>query len=107
MNKKVFRSQVLLTGLENTLQMAQAVPNSMKMCSAKEWVTIKDRHDPRVAGDIDGKSTLRTTIHALGTGLRIIEELKGDRVLDEWLQDYWVGELGQVPKTDAMIFGPG
>merc|ERR1712014_264448 len=97
------RQQVIITGLENWMQMIGAIPNCMKMCAAKEWATIKDRHDPRIADNVDGKSTLRTTLHVLASGLRLLEEMKADEVVDEWIKDYYAGELGYAPKSDAII----
>jgi len=96
---------VIITGLQNTLLMGLAVPNSLKMCPNREFATIKDRHDPRIASNVDGKSTLRTTIHVLTNGVRLVEELKADEVLERWIKDVYVGEWQQVAKTDEMIVG--
>jgi len=102
--KDVLEAQILLTSMENMEFMVRSVPNSLRMCPKKEWATIKDRHDPRIAGNVDGKSTLRTTLHALNNGIRIMEEMKADEVLEKWVQDYYVGRLGQQPKAEAVIF---
>jgi len=96
---------VLLTALGNIMFMTAAVPNCFKMCGAAEWPTIKDRHDPRVAGDIDGKSTLRTTLHVLNAGLRVLEELRADEVLQAWIDEVWVGHFKLEPKPASVIFG--
>merc|ERR1719401_1132207 len=98
LSKRQFKHQAIITGLENFLQMVGAVPNCMRQCAAKEWATIEDRHDPRIADNVDNKSTLRTTLHVLGTGLRLMEELEADEVVDEWIKDYYAGELGCAPK---------
>lgn len=105
LDKEVVRKQILLTSLGNTMFMVKAVPNCFKMVSQKDFATIKDRHDPRIADNIFGKSTLRTTLHVLNNGLRVIEELKGDKVLQEWIQEVFQGQFQQTPKTDAMING--
>jgi len=57
------------------------------MCPLKEWATIKDRHDPRIANDIDNKSTLRSCVHVLGMGCCVIEELNGPEVLAEFVEE--------------------
>lgn len=101
----VLRAQVLLTSLENMQFMVLAVPNCFKMCPAKEWPSIKDRHDPRIAGNIDGKSTLRTTLHCLLNGIRILEEMGADEVLQSWINDTYVEDWQEMPKTDAIIWG--
>merc|ERR1712187_445754 len=62
--------QIKVTALQNTMIMIAAVPNSLKQCGPKEWATIKDRHDPRIADNIDDKSTLRSCIHVLGITMR-------------------------------------
>uniref|UniRef100_A0A7S1S643 CHK kinase-like domain-containing protein n=1 Tax=Alexandrium catenella TaxID=2925 RepID=A0A7S1S643_ALECA len=105
LDKGLLRMQVLLTSLENMQFMVLAVPNCFKMCPTKEWATIRDRHDPRIAGNIDGKSTLRTTLHCLLNGLRILEEVKSDDILSSWIQKVYVGEWGEQPKPDAIIWG--
>jgi len=39
------------------------------------------------------------------TILRIIEEMGGDEVLQEWISTVYVKEFGQSPKTEGMING--
>jgi len=81
LDPNIVRQHIFLTALANTNQMSQAIPNCFKMCPPKEWETIKDRHDPRVAGNIDGKSTLRSTLRQTDNGVRLITEMKADEVL--------------------------
>jgi len=105
LDRKHFERTVLITSLGNASFMAAAVPNCYKMCPMEEFATITSRKDPRIAGNIDGKSTLRTTIHVLGCAIRAMEELGSDKVLQEFIQKVYVGEWKQRAKTDAMIFG--
>jgi len=100
-----FEMMVLLTVIENTNFMVLAVPNCFKMCQMKEFATIEDRHDPRIAENIHGKSTLRTTIHVLNNGVRAIEELKVDEVMQRFIQEIWVKKWGNAPKSEAVIYG--
>jgi hypothetical protein len=102
-DKEMLRRGMLLTAMQNTYFMVISVPGCLKMCKAKEWATIKDRHDPRISGNVDGKSTLRTSIHVLGSGIRVIEELEGDKVLEDWIQQTYVGNWGKVAKSDEII----
>lgn len=102
---EVFKAQVLMTSLGNMMFMVRAVPDCMKMCPTKEWATIEDRHDPRIAGNINGKSTLRTTLHVLNNGIRALEELGSDKVLQNWIQDVYVKAWGKTPKSDEVIYG--
>jgi len=97
---------MFLTALDNLSFMVAAVPNCIKQCPVKEWATIEDRHDPRVAGDIGGKSTLRTTLRVMDNGLRMIEELHADEELNMWEREVWIGEFNQAAKTSVMINGP-
>mmetsp|Transcript_24299 Transcript_24299/g.36852 ORF Transcript_24299/g.36852 Transcript_24299/m.36852 type:complete len:81 (+) Transcript_24299:1-243(+) len=75
------------------------------MCPKKEWETIKDRQDPRVANNINGKSTLRTTLQVLTNCIRVLEEMGSDEVLATWIKDIWVGKFGKTPKSRVAIFG--
>jgi len=97
------RMMVIITALQNTSMMVAAVPNTLKMCPAKEWATIKDRHDPRVASNVDGKSTLRSCVHVLNSTTRIFEELSGGAVLEQWVQEVYVGQWGKAAKSEAVI----
>mmetsp|Transcript_6958 Transcript_6958/g.19663 ORF Transcript_6958/g.19663 Transcript_6958/m.19663 type:complete len:657 (+) Transcript_6958:66-2036(+) len=102
---EIFRDHVILSTFGNVSFMVRAVPDCMKMCPAKEWATIQDRHDPRIAGNINGKSTLRTTLHVLNNGLRVLEEMGSDKVLDKFIQEVYVGKWGLTPKSRKVIFG--
>lgn len=104
LDREVLFTHLILTCIENSYYMVQAVPNCFLMCPEKEWQTITDRHDPRISGNIDGKSTLRTTLHVLNNGIRVIEEMQADGVLDKWIQDVWVAELRKTAKTREMIY---
>jgi len=95
-----------ITALQNCMIMVSAIPNSLKMCPAKEFLTIRDRHDPRIADNVDNKSTLRSCLHVLNMTVRMLEELRCDEALEGWVRDVWVGELGQAPKTEAEINDP-
>jgi len=79
----VLKRGIIITALQNMMWMIEAIPNCLRMCSADEWATIKDRHDPRIAGDIDGKSTLRTTLKVLENGVRIMEEMGGAKIVQD------------------------
>lgn len=100
----VLKMGVIITALENMQFMAASVPNSLRQCPKKEFATIRDRHDPRIADDVGGKSTLRTTLHCLLNGLRVLQEMHADKVLESWIQDVYVGSFKQTAKTDDMIF---
>eukprot|EP00933_Yihiella_yeosuensis_P019283 TRINITY_DN15644_c0_g1_i1.p1 TRINITY_DN15644_c0_g1~~TRINITY_DN15644_c0_g1_i1.p1 ORF type:complete len:620 (-),score=124.09 TRINITY_DN15644_c0_g1_i1:65-1924(-) len=104
LDSDVMMMMVKLTCLSNLFFMVSAVPDCLRQCPLKEWTTIKDRHDPRIAENVGGKSTLRTTLRVMDNGLRMIEELGADKVLERWISEVWVGEMGQTAKTDAMIF---
>eukprot|EP00971_Amphidinium_carterae_P091936 1820131-Amphidinium_carterae.1 len=45
--------------LNQAIGLLGAVPQIYRMCPKKEWPTIKDRKDPRISKNIDGKNTLR------------------------------------------------
>lgn len=104
LDRELCRITVLVTALQNCMIMVAALPNALKQCPTKEWTTIKDRHDPRIADNVDNKSTLRTNIHVLNVTVRVLEEMEADKVMDEWIRDVWVGKYGQVEKTENMIY---
>eukprot|EP00413_Alexandrium_margalefii_P009225 CAMPEP_0204533570 /NCGR_PEP_ID=MMETSP0661-20131031/12360_1 /ASSEMBLY_ACC=CAM_ASM_000606 /TAXON_ID=109239 /ORGANISM="Alexandrium margalefi, Strain AMGDE01CS-322" /LENGTH=640 /DNA_ID=CAMNT_0051539927 /DNA_START=66 /DNA_END=1988 /DNA_ORIENTATION=- len=105
LDKKKLEQMVILTAMEQMHGLIAAVPQIYKMCPKKEWPTIKDRYDSRIAENIDGKSTIRLYLHVMNSIMRIIEEMKGDKVLDAWIKDVYEGEFKQAPKTEAMIYG--
>jgi len=105
LDKKKLEQMVVMTAMEQLHGLIAAVPQIYKMCPKKEWATIKDRYDSRIGENIDGKSTIRLYLHVINTITRIIEEMKGDKVLDTWIRDVYEGEYKSTPKTEAMIFG--
>lgn len=100
------RKMLLISAIQNCMFMITAIPNTLRQCPAKEWVAIKDRHHPKIADNLGGKSTLRTTLSALENQLRIIEELDGDKLLDDWIKEVYTTEWECTPKTGSMINDP-
>jgi hypothetical protein len=80
------------------------IPNLLEMCPARDLRTVKDFHDPRVADNVDGKSTLRASIGQMLTGVRMIQEMDGEAVLQAWVKNVYEGQFGQHPKSDGMIW---
>lgn len=105
LDKQRFKTQVLLASLGNTMFMVRAVPDCFKMCDRKQWPTIMERSDPRVADNINGKSTLRTTLQVMTNGLRVLQELESDLILEEWIQSVYVGQWGKPEKPRSVILG--
>jgi len=103
LDKETMTMMTIITAMEQMVGLMAAVPQIYRMCPKKEWPTIKDRYDSRISENIDGKSTLRLYLHVQCTIIRIIEEMKGDEVLQKWIQDVYVEQFNQKPKTDAMI----
>eukprot|EP00930_Biecheleria_cincta_P017401 TRINITY_DN1384_c0_g1_i1.p1 TRINITY_DN1384_c0_g1~~TRINITY_DN1384_c0_g1_i1.p1 ORF type:complete len:866 (+),score=156.45 TRINITY_DN1384_c0_g1_i1:333-2600(+) len=103
-SRELLEKHVKLTCLGNLMTMVSAVPNCLQQIQEKEWESIRDKFDPRITSNLGGKSTLRTTLRAMDNGLRFIEELGVDKLLESWIQEVWVGELGQKAKTDEAIF---
>jgi len=100
-----FKMSFYITMLQNFLMMVGAIPNSLRMCKAEEFKTITDFSDPRIASDVDGKSTLRTTVNVLYNGVRMIGEMDATKYLDRWVQEVYVGKLGKTEKSDAEVLG--
>lgn len=105
LDKEVLTMMILLTALGNVNFMVAAVPNCYTMCSMEEFASITDRNDPRVAENVFGKSTLRTTLHVMDHGIRVIEELGADGVLESFIRNIFQGSWGMEPKSDGVVFG--
>jgi len=99
LDKEVLRMQFILTGLQQMFGLVAAVPQIYKMCSKKEWPSIKDRFDPRIGENIHGKSTLRLYLQVMRTIVLILEEWKADQVVDEFEEK--VTKLLGTSKKDA------
>merc|ERR1719450_2004801 len=94
---------IVLSGIAQMTGLIAAVPQILKMCPKKHWADIKDRYDPRIALNVDDKSTLRTYLHCMNNIIRLIEEKNADEVLESFVKDIFVGRMKQTAKTDAMI----
>lgn len=75
------------------------------MCPKKNWADIQDRYDPRIGLNVDDKSTLRTYLHCMNSIVRIIEEMRGTEILEEFVQDVYAEKFKQAPKSEAIIYG--
>lgn len=99
------RKMIIISGINQMPGLVAAVPQIIKMCPKKHWPEIKDRYDPRISLNVDGKSTLRTYLHCMNNVVRVIEEMNGAEILQWFVSDVYVGRLKQTPKSDALIYG--
>jgi len=106
LNAGVVKTMIMITALQNCMIMISAIPNSLKMCPAREFRTIKDRHDPRIAGNIDNKSTLRSCLHVLDNTVRVMEEMDGARALHQWISKTYLNDwfIPTTPKSQDVIY---
>merc|ERR1712048_660244 len=49
------RPMVIISAIQQMAGLVSAVPQIMRMCPAKEWSSIQDRYDPRIAVNVDDK----------------------------------------------------
>eukprot|EP00933_Yihiella_yeosuensis_P075883 TRINITY_DN8543_c0_g1_i1.p1 TRINITY_DN8543_c0_g1~~TRINITY_DN8543_c0_g1_i1.p1 ORF type:complete len:626 (+),score=125.16 TRINITY_DN8543_c0_g1_i1:98-1975(+) len=84
LDREVLRMQFILTALQQMFGLLSAVPQIFRMCSKKEWPSIKDRYDPRIGENIHGKSTLRLYLQVMRTICHIVEEWKADQVVESF-----------------------
>jgi len=84
LDKEVLRMQFILTALTQMFGLIAAVGQIYKMCPKKEWPSIRDRYDPRVAENIHGKSTLRLYLQVMRTICLIVEEWNADQVVNDF-----------------------
>lgn len=97
------KSMVLITAMEQMLGLIAAVPQILKMCSKKEWQTIRSRYDSRISSNVDEKSTLRLYLHCMSSIMGILAEMRAGEVLSQWVRNTYCESMGHSPKTAAMI----
>lgn len=102
---KLLQKMVIISGLQQMSGLVSAVPQINKMCPKKNWADIQDRYDPRIGLNVDDKSTLRTYLHCMNSIVRIIEEMRGTEILEEFVQDVYAEKFKQAPKSEAIIYG--
>jgi len=103
LDAKELEKMIVLSGIAQMTGLIAAVPQILKMCPKKHWADIKDRYDPRIALNVDDKSTLRTYLHCMNNIVRLIEEAKADEVLQWFVNDVYTGTLKQTPKAESVI----
>eukprot|EP00413_Alexandrium_margalefii_P001641 CAMPEP_0204511154 /NCGR_PEP_ID=MMETSP0661-20131031/275_1 /ASSEMBLY_ACC=CAM_ASM_000606 /TAXON_ID=109239 /ORGANISM="Alexandrium margalefi, Strain AMGDE01CS-322" /LENGTH=693 /DNA_ID=CAMNT_0051516225 /DNA_START=26 /DNA_END=2107 /DNA_ORIENTATION=- len=101
----LLRWQVIMTAMEQMLNLMFAVPQIFKMCPKHEWPSIENRYDPRISENIDGKSTLRLYLHVLNSIIRIIEEMQGAEMFQRFIDEVWVGQFKIPPKPYDIVQG--
>jgi len=92
--------QFILSAMNQGVGLLGAVPQIYRMCSKKQWPTITDRRDPRIADNIDGKNTLRIYVMTFISVCRIIADWDVPAKLDKWLDDF----SSQIPIPKKTIF---
>merc|ERR1712187_210188 len=95
---------VIVAAIQQMDGLVSAVPQIYKMCPKKEFATIKDRYDPRIGLNVDDKSTIRLYLHCMNSIIRIIEEMNGDQIVKNFINEVYVDKFKQSPKPDAMVF---
>jgi len=85
LDKEELKTQLIITAMEQMLGLVGAVPQIHRMVPKKNWQTIKDRWDPRIAENVQGQSTLRLYLHVMDSIIRIMQEWKGSELLQDWV----------------------
>ncbi|CAK9096264.1 unnamed protein product [Durusdinium trenchii] len=91
LERKELRWQFTLSALQQGIGLLGAVPQIYKMCKKPEFASIKDRLDPRISQNIDGKNTLRIYI--------------GTWAAFKWFRSGGVTSPGRKRAPSNMIFG--
>lgn len=81
------RWQFTLSALQQGVGLLGAVPQIYKMCKKPEFATIKDRLDPRISQNIDGKNTLRIYIGTFINICNMIKDWDIETKLDKWVKE--------------------
>jgi len=100
----VLKNQFMVTAMQQMMGLIAAVGMINRMCKPDNWKTIQDRYDPRIALNIDGKSSLRQFLHCMNSIMRMIMEWDADQALYKgFIEDFYVKEMKQTPKSAAVI----
>jgi len=86
LSKDELKLQFILSAMLQAIGVLGAVPMIYRMCSKKEWKTIKERTDPRIYNDIDGTGNLRIYVGTFMTVVRMIHNWDVVEVIDEWIE---------------------
>lgn len=84
LDKEVLRMMFILAALSQMFGLLAAIGQIYRMCPKKDFSTVKDRYDPRVGENINGKSTMRLYLQVMLTVNRMIEEWKADEVVNDF-----------------------
>lgn len=101
LDKEELRWQFTLSALGQGVGLLGAVPQIYRMCPKKEWPTIKDRKDPRIAQNIDGKNTLRVYIGTFINICNMINDWDIASKLDKWVDE--VTAAAGIPKKKIVV----
>mmetsp|Transcript_144349 Transcript_144349/g.462430 ORF Transcript_144349/g.462430 Transcript_144349/m.462430 type:complete len:568 (-) Transcript_144349:94-1797(-) len=88
--------QFVLAAMSQGVGLLGAVPQIYGMCAKKQWETITERRDPRIAENVHGKNTLRIYISNFSCLCRMISEWGIPDILDKWVDSFC--ELTKSPK---------
>mmetsp|Transcript_46315 Transcript_46315/g.119013 ORF Transcript_46315/g.119013 Transcript_46315/m.119013 type:complete len:574 (-) Transcript_46315:115-1836(-) len=88
--------QFVLAAMSQGVGLLGAVPQIYGMCAKKQWETITERRDPRIAENVHGKNTLRIYISNFSCLCRMISEWGIPDILDKWVDEFC--ELTKSPK---------
>jgi len=100
LEREELKWQFVLSALCQGVGLLGAVPQIYRMCSKKEWPTITDRKDPRIADNVDGKNTLRIYVLTFISVCRIIAEWDVPAKLEKWVQE--LTELTKIPRKTPI-----
>mmetsp|Transcript_112413 Transcript_112413/g.210816 ORF Transcript_112413/g.210816 Transcript_112413/m.210816 type:complete len:972 (+) Transcript_112413:77-2992(+) len=104
LDMKEFKDMFCVTAMQQMIGLISAVGQINRMCKADNWKTIKDRYDPRIALNIDDKSTLRLYLHVMNNIMRMMMEWDADQaLLKGFVEDFYVAKLGKKAKTPVEI----
>lgn len=87
LDRAELRWQFTLSALQQGVGLLGAVPQIYKMCKKAEFATIKDRLDPRISQNIDGKNTLRIYIGTFINICNMIKDWDIESQLDKWVKE--------------------
>lgn len=84
LDKEVLRMMFVLASHTQMFGLLAAIGQIYRMCPKKEFPNIKDRYDPKIAENINDKSTLRLYIQVMRTVTLIHKEWQADKIMDDF-----------------------
>mmetsp|Transcript_79528 Transcript_79528/g.170462 ORF Transcript_79528/g.170462 Transcript_79528/m.170462 type:complete len:725 (+) Transcript_79528:70-2244(+) len=101
------KMMIFITAFEQLIGLCAAIPEMYKMCGKGTWQFIQTRYDMRIADNVNGKSSLRLYLFVIHKVIRIIEEMGGYDLMEQWEAEEWCKGFQLPAKTPEQLESSG